>query len=185
MAVENAAGFTVGQMVRAVPETHPVNKGGDRWQGRGWSNGAQGVEAALKAGTPLRITRIYRYSVTARLENGGWDNLGTTGTFTNEELLPMDEDWVPPRKLGEKPEGDHLDIDDPRIQWIWDDVGAYATKQRYCAQYDNIADELGIPGRVREFAVSRKLGALTVSGKFKARSKKEAEALLEAELVDG
>lgn len=182
--VDNTAGFVVGQQVTIVPTAHAFQRGGDGYMSRGWTNGNQGVADAIKNGVVGTVTRVFRHTLTVRFPDAGWDNAGSTGSFINDEVVPAGADYVPPRKLGEKPEGDHIDIDDPRIQWIWDDAGAYATKRNYCNVYDQIADELGIPGRVRDFTVSRKLGSLTVSGKFKARSKKEAEALLEADLAN-
>lgn len=154
---DNEAGFVVGQPVTIVPTANPTQRGSDRYMGRGWTNGTQGVADAVKN--------------------------GVVGSFTNAEVVPTGADYVPPRKLGEKPEGDHIDIDDPRLQWIWDDAGAYAANRNYCNVYDQIADELGIPGRVRDFKVTHKIGSLTVSNSYKARSKKEAEAMLQADLL--
>lgn len=94
------------------------------------------------------------------------------------ELIPTDPDAPKPRKLGEVPEGG-ISPDDPRLAWLWED----AAKVAYCSEYDKIADRLGIPGRVRSFTVNRTINDLKVSGTFSARSRKEAEAMLDEKLA--
>jgi len=89
-----------------------------------------------------------------------------------------------PRKLGTTPtDGDVIAIDDPRVQWIWEDLAAYATRQHWCSQYDQLAEGVGIPGRTRTFSVSRRVGNLDIRASFEARSEAEAEAMLTAELA--
>lgn len=100
-----------------------------------------------------------------------------------EKYIALDPNAPKPRKVGEKPEGDHIDADDPRIQWIFVDAAKIATRKGHCSVYDDIADELGVPGRERSFTIKRTVNGFEVSKKFTARSKKLAEAEFDKELV--
>jgi hypothetical protein len=93
----------------------------------------------------------------------------------------IDPNAPKPRKLGEAPAG-MIEADDPRIMWLWEDAGTFAEQKGYCGQYDAIADHLNIPGREREFTITRKVGSFEAKIKVKARSRKLAEEAVTAEL---
>jgi hypothetical protein len=87
------------------------------------------------------------------------------------------------RKLMEKPEdGDHISVDDPRIAWIWEDIAKHAQTQRYCSEFDRITTALGLPGREREISITMKINNVTIGATARARSPKEAEAKIRAQL---
>lgn len=88
-----------------------------------------------------------------------------------------------PRMLGERP-ADGIDIDDPRIQWIFEDAGRLANRLGYCSTYDRIMEQLGAPGRERTFTIKMAVGdGFEVTAKVTARSKRLAEAKLRGELT--
>jgi hypothetical protein len=102
-------------------------------------------------------------------------------------LMYEDPNYVPPpppRKLGTKPEStedmEYLDINDPRIQWLFDDMGVYADQQGYCSQYDTLCVRLGIPGRPRDFNVNRTVNGIEIRAVIKARSQREANEMFAA-----
>lgn len=99
----------------------------------------------------------------------------------NRDLLQLaDPNRPAPRRLGQAPEGDHIDVDDPRIQWLFNDMGKYADDKGYCAEYDKLTARLGIPGRPRDFSVHFKLGDIAATTVVKARSQKEANEIVAA-----
>lgn len=96
---------------------------------------------------------------------------------------PADPNAPRPRQLGETPEGDHVAITDPRIAWIWDDAAKVADKHGYCSTYDTLAEELGAPGREKNYKVWATVNGLKARIEVKARSKKLAEALVAEKLA--
>jgi hypothetical protein len=99
----------------------------------------------------------------------------------------------PPRKLGVLPthEEARLDesveiipIDHPGLQWLFDDMGQYATDQNYCSQYDALCIKLGIPGRPRDFTVRTTVKGIHLSTTVKARSQREANQIVKDALAD-
>lgn len=102
-------------------------------------------------------------------------------------LMFEDENYVPPpppRKLGTKPEDSedipfiHIAIDDPGIQWLWDDMGKFAEQQGYCSQYDALCAKLGIPGRPRDFTVRTTVKGIQLSTTVLARSQRDANQIV-------
>lgn len=96
------------------------------------------------------------------------------------EPVVMDPNAPAPRRLGEKPEGDEfIGPDHPGLQWLWEDAARVADQYGHCREYDQIADKLSIPGRVRTYTVKVPLVGDGVSGtvsvKVESRSRKEAE----------
>lgn len=161
--------FQVGDTVKLVRDMYV-----QKTTGYGGFTVAEGDEVEVRrvgsARTLIRRERSERY--------GG----PVSGWIDNEYIESADPNAPKPRKLGEKPEGDHIDVDDPRIAWIWEDAGRLATQKQYCSQYDTLTNALGIPGRERSFKVSATVAGLTVSTSVKARSRKLAEAMVEAKL---
>ena len=153
------------------------------------------------------VTRVYTYRIMVRSEAmrqvtvqhyyGGMDTEMRQVTFTIDRgyLRFVDPNYVPPpappapRRLGkmppaeEFPEGvEPIGIDHPGIQWLWEDMGRYATEQGWCPQYDALAARLGIPGRPREFDVNVEVGAVRFRATVMARSQREANELANAAL---
>jgi hypothetical protein len=145
--------------------------------------------ATIEEGSTVSLTRTGPSSVWVRgtrARNRGWDSEFVTiplGIADAAEYLGgVDPNRPIPRKLGEVPEGG-IAPDDPRLAWLWEDAGKVATKAGHCKTYDDLCDQLGIPGRERDFTVKRTLKGFEVSKKFKARSKKQAEALFDEEVT--
>lgn len=68
------------------------------------------------------------------------------------------EPWVDPSSRAQKQnevfknEGD-IEINDPRIAWIWKRAAEIADEREFCEEYDTIAQDLGIPGRPKDWTV--------------------------------
>lgn len=89
------------------------------------------------------------------------------------------------RRLGQKPEGDEfLDPRDPRMEWFWDDLSIWAKSNNYCGEYDRILAQFQLPARKRDFTGTASLGALRLSATVMARSQREANEIVEAQLIE-
>jgi hypothetical protein len=137
----------------------------------------------LKKGTRVEVKRINQSSVWLRgLADNQW---GTpieatlpTRLISGETLdelgarlfdLPLDPNAPKPRALGEKPEGDEfIGQDHPGIQWLFEDMGKYATQT----------------GRPKNFKVTKTINGFEIVRTYKARSKAEAEKLFAADLLE-
>lgn len=134
----------------------------------------------IQPGTPLTVTRIYRQvgEIIVRgsiVRTGGGITVDGSVQGPAQFFRLIDPNRPLPRKLGKKPEGDeYIDINHPGIQWLFDDMGAYATKEGYCPQYDALCAKLGIPGRPREFTVTTMVRGIKMSATVSARSQREA-----------
>jgi hypothetical protein len=195
MAGENGAGNLVGvhvpvgarvQLRRALTRQYRVNTN-DTFD--------------LAEGEVFEVTRVYIENLQVR----------TVGTKTvrvsyhqaqrqvsfsipREFFRFEDPNYVPPpppRKLGVMPDPEDvklpdgiplINIDHPGIQWLFDDLGAYADQQGYCSQYDALCVKLGIPGRPRDFDVTRVINGVSFRTTVKARSQREANEAVDAAL---
>ena len=143
----------------------------------------------VEEGDTFEVTRVYSESLVVRstrtysvreVRNYVTRNVDKRVSFQIDRafLRPVDPNWTPPpppRKLGTKPEGEGLiGIDHPGIQWLWEDMGAYATEKGYCREYDALTARLGIPGRPREFKVEYQAGPFVMTTTVMARSQAEA-----------
>lgn len=144
------------------------------------------------------VTQVTTHNIRVRVD-GGYEGNGTTvdiaRTYNTENPTfgdrtdvhyystgPVDPNAPRPRKLGDTPEGDHLPISDPRIQWIWADLETYANGKNWCPEYDKLAAAVQIPGRMRSWKAERIVSGITIRANYKARSQAEADAMLAAEL---
>lgn len=146
-----------------------------RWAGLG-EYGSRQLDTGM-VGVVGRVTAykaVVRFPVSETTDVSFW--------IPKEELVFADPDRPKPRKIGEVPEGG-IAADDPRLNWLWEDAATLAKQQGYCGHYDRLTNELGIPGRPRSFKVTGKVGSLSVSGNYTARSRDEAEAMLRAEMT--
>lgn len=153
----------------------------------------------LEAGEQFEVTRVY--SETLQVRTIGTKRVRVSYhseqrrvsfTLSRSWLRFQDPNYVPPpapRKLGVTPTHEEaklsedvevIGINHPGIQWLWDDMGKYATDQGYCPQYDALAIRLGIPGRPRDFSVTTTVNGLTLHTTVQARSQREANELVEA-----
>ena len=154
-------------------------------------------------GDTATVTTVRKNAITVKVERenrSNWESKYVSYNVPRDSLArPNNEAWDPAavaaakaakpkvRKLGEVPEGTlpdgtpYISPTHPGLQWLWDDAGKAAAG--YCNQYDRIADMLGIPGRLRDFRATKKVDGLDVSTTVKARSQKEADALLEKKLA--
>ena len=169
--------FDVGDMVRLRQERTLDRMGsGDR--------------ITLNENELFMVTRVHTNSPTVVIRTvekhrrpGGWqasDRAQMSFSVYLDELRLDDPNAPRPRRLGEKPEDSddvpfiYIGPDDPGIQWLFEDMGKFATDKGYCDQYDALCARLGIPGRPREFKVKFKIGDLEASTTVMARSQKEA-----------
>lgn len=146
--------------------------------------------ATIDEGVTVTLTKVYKSSVWVRGERfnaNPWDSPEVTLPVAVERISEFlgtaDPNAPKPRKLGEVPEG-MIATDDPRIAWIWEDAGKYATRVNHCSEYDKICDAIGIPGRIRSFTIKKEIKGFTISRKYDARSKKEAEELFAKEIAE-
>jgi hypothetical protein len=128
----------------------------------------------LLPGEELRITSV-------RDGAYGCKPIVPQGQLSYVVIVPESYLEKPTRMLGEVPEGG-LDPEDPRIAWIFEDAAKLADRLGLCRDYDRLADQLGIPGRVRDFKITFD-GAeqgVTLTATIKARSRRQAEARLQS-----
>jgi hypothetical protein len=86
-----------------------------------------------------------------------------------------------PRRLGDPP-ADGLDVEDPRIAWIFEDAAKLADRLGLCNDYDRLADQLGLPGRERDFKITfdGAEAGVSLTATIRARSRRQAEARLQS-----
>lgn len=126
-------------------------------------------------GQSLIITRVNSQSLRVRRADGE----GHVFSIQKSSVKPMGEDY---RRLGEVPEG-AISPDHPGIAWLWEDAARLATMQGQCSTYDKICDQLGIPGRERNFEVKHTLpSGIEIKASIRARSKVLAKEQLLANL---
>lgn len=136
----------------------------------------------------LRVTRVFADRVLARGRIFGHSEQGSVWVPKRSILTVNDTPNADaPRRLGVKPEDTdevtHLPLDHPGIQWIFRDMAAFADGKRWCNEYDNLADELGIPGRDRDFDIEIERGGITFTATVYAPTLAAAQAKAEALFV--
>ena len=176
--------LTVGDVVTVDPQTYE-NAGG-----YGYSR----ITDRMNESGQLRITRAYNHTVIVRgpIGDSGRDRSVQVGVHRIRTVNGVDrvtgQAPVTPRKLGEKPEDTdemtHIGTDDPRIQWLFKDMATFAEGKNWCRQYDDLAEQLGIPGREQDFEIELTRNGIDIFATISAGSEPEARAKLEALLVD-
>lgn len=140
---------------------------------RGWRVRGRG-ESSFKKGEHLEVVNAsggrrvhvrrpggYVYSIDARV------------------VAPKDR---PLRYLGDAPDG-AVALDDPGLDWFWRDAAKAADLSGHCREYERLCEILGIPGRERIFNVQIEVAdGINIQGRVKARSRREAERSLVAQL---
>lgn len=152
------------------------------------STGDYGYGYTVSPGDIGVVTRVTRNMVLVRFPGFEWNggrsslpNQDRSGWFNKQDMIPADPNAPRPprpRQFGETPEG-MIAIDDPRIDWIWEDAAAIATKKGYCGVYDELADMIGAPGRERDFKIKRKVNGIEGVFTIRARSRRLAEKALD------
>lgn len=179
--------FQKGQTVTSSEETT-----GTRASGYGSSRTFQREDTA-------EVSTVRKHTITVKVAN---PNFGTTSAWEGRDntkfysynvprsslVAPNGEVWdesakpkPKTRKIGEVPEGG-IAPDDPRLAWLWEDAAKVADRSGYCSYYDRIADQLDIPGRLRDIGVSIKHNGVTLTASVKARTRKEAEEKIREKL---
>lgn len=145
------------------------------------------------AGQNLRITRVYSSTAIARgLFRGEersisiWHHSVVTVNGVDPEtgVAP-----VPPRPLGQKPEDSsdvpftYIDVSDPGIQWLFEDMAKFADGKSWCSQCDELAAALGIPGRPQEWDVELDIDNIVITASITAGSLAEATNILRSRLA--
>lgn len=127
-------------------------------------------------GDEVEVRRVNTNRTLLRWNNFSW-------WVDNGDLNAQDPNAPTPRRLGQVPEGG-IDPNDPGLAWLWEDAATLAKLHSYCSTYDFLAAQLGIPGRPRNFTVSRTINGLTVKGTFMATSQKAANEQFDAAVVN-
>jgi hypothetical protein len=149
----------------------------------------------LTAGTRFVVTRVYTENLQVRTvetltvtetRNYNRQQVQRNVSFSipRTYLMVEDPNYVPPpppRKLGQRPDPEDwpegvelIDVDHPGIQWLFDDLGAYADGKGWCSEYDRLCRDVGIPGRPQDYNVTRTLNGIQIRATIKARSQQEA-----------
>lgn len=181
--------FQKGQTVTFAEEVNALSSSGYK------------SRRTFQRGDTAEVTTVRKNTITVKVANpnfgnptSAWGGRDTTKFYsynvTRSSLVaPNGEAWdesaKPPkpkiRKIGEVPEGG-IAPDDPRLAWLWDDAAKVADRSGYCSYYDRIAEQLDIPGRVRDIGVSIKHNGVTLTATVKARTRKEAEVKIRESL---
>lgn len=170
-----------------TPETYEWSKGEVVQVGEAVSGNNDYWRWAVP-GEEYEIRRVYKNSVLLR---GRFAPNKEAASFHNLETYPRDvsvnkADLLIPgvkfRPLGTPPEGeDVIEPDDPRIAWFFEDAARLATREGQCGTYDRMMEQLGAPGRERQFKVSTKVNGFNATVYVRAHSRKEALALVGVE----
>jgi len=149
--------------------------------------------ATLEEGTVGYVSHVSSsgnsiYFRTARPNHMSWESEEVSVPVSPSDVTVIDPDdpnYKEPRKLGEIPEDDPNAISPshPGLRWFWEDAAKLATKMGHCATYDTMCDQLGVPGRERDFTVKLTINGIEVSSKVKAHSQKEADELVKTKLL--
>lgn len=142
----------------------------------------------------LRVTRVYEDSVLARGPLYGTSRnvtirVGRHAIATVNGVDPRTgEVPIPPRPWGTPPEDTdeqtYIHQDDPGIQWLWEDLAAYAKSKSWCADYEALAERMGIPGREQEWVANATLADGTVvSSTINATTQERADEQLRTRLA--
>jgi hypothetical protein len=178
MSNEQDQPFAVGDRVELV---------GDRERTYGRVGNSYG-SLTVRPGVVLTITRLYSNEMILRgpiLRTGGGHMVDASIQAYRSEFQLVDPDRPAPRRLGTKPDGEEfIGIDHPGIQWLFDDMGAFAEREGYCSQYDALCVKLGIPGRPRDFTVKSTINGIAISATVKARSQREANEMFKKVLAE-
>jgi len=150
---------------------------------------------ALTPDVRMRVTRVYSETAMVRTVNDiqvrgqyGGSEMRRASFAIDKRLLVLWDSTAPrPRKLGQKPEDTEeqsfIDVNDPRVKWIWDDLGAYAEGKNWCSEYDQLCARVGIPGRPRDFSVEHIIAGIPIRATVKAHSQREANELVQTALA--
>lgn len=123
--------------------------------------------AGFREGEELLVTSVGQAHLNVRRASGG--NVFRVG---RDQVRPVS------RALGQVPEGG-ISQDDPRIAWLFEDAARLADRLNLCADFDRVADGLGIPGRMRTFTITfEPTDGVKLTAKVEARSRRQAEAKL-------
>lgn len=144
------------------------------------------VRVTYLQGTEVEVTQVFRdggFRIRGRASAYGTSDLWTARVEASEiDQYFSFEEGEKPRKLGDVPEGS-IAPDDPRLAWLWEDAGKLANRLGHCSAYDSMCDTLGIPGRERDFTVTREIaGGIKGSFTVKARSRRQADEQVDAQL---
>lgn len=160
---------------------------GERVGGEGNYYGGNTRRAAPEGSTGT-VTRTGTTSVLVRFDTDSEGRPFDTpfSIWVREFRLAIDGSVPRVRRLGEKPEGDEfLDPHDPRLEWLWDDVSAFAAKSQYCDVFDGILKQLNLPPRKQSYKAKGTLGNdIEVSADIIARSQQEANEILAERLAE-
>lgn len=143
-----------------------------------------GYQKTYPAGTEFEVTGTGRMN---RVNNPFVTGRDTSNDSDYVREIPLnivvdpDPNAPKPRKLGEAPEGS-IAIDDPRIEYIWDDAKKAATQAGYCSYYDTLVKKLGAPGPVKSWIVSTTIKGIPVTIKADARTQKQADEIVAEQL---
>lgn len=160
MAVE-VTEFRKGDRVRNTSEANRA------WYGR-IEKGALGTVTSVRSKF-VRNVRFDGYDYVVEMETSHLEAVDP------EEMARIEAEREAAEREFRPQDGDILP-DDPRLAWLWRAAARAAEKANHCSEYDRLCDELGIPGRERNFGVTVYVNGLKMSVNVKAQSKKLAQA---------
>lgn len=133
----------------------------------------------------LRVTRAYdaRLIVRGPVLGGGQEAsfycYRSHILTVNEERTEAGQTYRPlGTKPADTPEMTYIGLDHPGIQWLFQDMGQYADNRGWCETYDDLAVDLGIPPREREYSVSHVHNGVMVHATIRARDEETAQSKL-------
>lgn len=164
--------FEKGQTVYFATETR-----GER--AAGW-----GPARTFHPGGNAKVTAVRRNTLTVKAGPYSYNVPRESLRAPNGEVWSASAPKPKPRKLGTPPEGQDVILPtDKRVEWLFQDAAKLADRMGYCSVFDKIADELGIPGRMRDITVDTKINGVNVRATIKARSTAEAKSILTEKLT--
>lgn len=156
--------------------------------------GGEGIRFSLVRGQRFTVSRVYSdNTVMVRTVTDLYLNGRMTRVSFRIGRVALDEydpNGPGPRKLGQKPDDTadmtYIGTDHPGIQWLWEDLHTYASGKGWCDEFDRLAREVNIPGRMEEFEIEVSIpGGGTYVTDIRAHSEEEAEKLAREELMRG
>jgi len=173
--------LNVGDSITLLPQSYS-----------GVGNGSY-TRYRVEAEQDLRVTRVYAETIVARGTFYGEARSVTAFKHSITSVNGVDPTTgaapVPPRRLGQKPEDssdipfNYIDVSDPGIQWLFEDMAKFADGKSWCSQYDELAAALGIPGRPQEWDVELEIDDIVITASITAGSLAEAASILRDRLA--
>lgn len=153
--------FNAGDQVTLNPDTRANSVSGDRVGGAYHHR-----TITFRPGMTGTVSRSGTGSSLVRVDNEG-------SIWIANEWLQLAGVSITGRRRGTPPEG-MIAPDDPRLEWMWDDISEYAQDSQYCDVFDKVLRELHLPPRKRKFHAVGDLNGLNITAQIMAKNQREA-----------